>query len=68
MNDPRQPIDAAEKLARREAIRQYAVANAGTTFDIDPALEAAGIEELMATDEKDLRAGMPAARSSLSNP
>jgi hypothetical protein len=68
MKEPRPPVSAAKILERRKAIMEYAEANAGTEFDIDPACQAAGIEELMATDEKDLRAGMPAARSSLSNP
>ena len=37
------------KIARREAIAAYATDMAGTGFDIDPDLEAAGIAHLIAT-------------------
>ena len=44
-------LRARKKLARRRAIVRYAAAKAGTEFDLDPALEAAGIEEILAMDE-----------------
>jgi hypothetical protein len=44
-------LQARKKLARRRAIMEYAAAKAGTKFDLDPLLEAAGIEEMMAIDQ-----------------
>ena len=43
---------ARKKLAKREAVRKYAAAMAGTPFDVDPVLEAAAIEELLAFDQE----------------
>jgi hypothetical protein len=45
-------LGAKRKLAKRRAIRGYAEAMAGTPFDLDPALEAAGIEEIMRAERK----------------
>jgi hypothetical protein len=45
-------LGAKRKLARRRAIREYAEAMAGTPFDLDPALEAAGIEEILGVERK----------------
>jgi hypothetical protein len=45
-------LGAKKKLAKRRAIREYAEALAGTPFDIDPALEAAGIEEILRTERR----------------
>ena len=50
-------LGAKRKLARRKAIREYAEAMAGTQFDLDRELEAAGIEEI-------LRAGRKSSRNS----
>jgi hypothetical protein len=36
-----------KRIERRQAVMEYATAMAGTPFDLDPALESAGIEELM---------------------
>jgi hypothetical protein len=44
-------LQARKKLARRRAIIEYAAAKAGTRFDLDPLLEAAGIEELMVIEQ-----------------
>jgi len=38
------------RAARTRAIRDYALRNAGTHADLDPDLEAAGIEHLLETD------------------
>ena len=47
----RQAIDTwladQARMARFEAIAAYAKRNAGTEFDLDPTLEAAGIEFLL---------------------
>ena len=40
------------KKARHEAIAAYAAEMAGTEFDLDPDLEAAGIEHLMKTGKR----------------
>jgi hypothetical protein len=45
-------LGAKRKLARRRAIREYAEAMAGTQSDLDPALEAAGIEEILRAERK----------------
>ena len=45
-------LRARKKLARRRGILEYAAAKAGTPFDLDPVLEAAGIEELLAVDKR----------------
>jgi predicted nucleic acid-binding protein len=50
-------LEAKKKSAKRRAIQEYAEAMAGTQFDLDPALEAAGIEEI-------LRAGGKSSRNS----
>ena len=51
----RQVIAAGLRTMRRhelaEEIAEYARANAGTSADLDPELEAAGIESLLATEE-----------------
>jgi len=38
-----------KKIARRKAVMEYATAMAATRFDLDPALESAGVEELLKT-------------------
>ncbi|HEV2200308.1 MAG TPA: hypothetical protein VGR73_10850 [Bryobacteraceae bacterium] len=43
---------ARKRLATQRAIRKYAAAVAGTRFDLDPVLEAAAIEELLAWDRE----------------
>jgi hypothetical protein len=48
-------LGAKRKLARRRAIREYAEAMAGTQFDLDPALEAAGIDEILRAERKSNR-------------
>jgi hypothetical protein len=40
-------LKARKRIERRKAVMEYATAMAGTRFDLDPALESAGIEELM---------------------
>ncbi len=45
-------LRARKKAARRQAVREYAAHMAGTRFDLDPLLEAAGIEELMRPDQE----------------
>jgi hypothetical protein len=40
-------LKARKRIERRKAVMEYAAAMAGTRFDLDPALESAGIEELM---------------------
>ncbi len=50
-------LETKKRLARRRAIQEYAEAMAGTPFDLDPYLEAAGIEEI-------LRAGSKSGRKS----
>jgi hypothetical protein len=45
-------LGAKRKVAKRRAIREYAEAMAGTPFDLDPALEAAGIEEILRAERK----------------
>lgn len=45
-------LGAKKKLARRSAIREYAEAMAGTRFDLDPVLEAAGIEEILRAERR----------------
>lgn len=45
-------LRAKKKAARRKAIQEYAAAMAGTRFDLDPALEFAGIEELLRSERK----------------
>jgi len=45
-------LRARKKAARRQAVMEYAAHMAGTRFDLDPILEAAGIEELMRTDQE----------------
>ena len=45
-------LGAKRKLAKRRAIREYAEAMAGTPFDLDPALETAGIEEIVRAERK----------------
>jgi hypothetical protein len=48
-------LGGRKKSARRRAIREYAEAMAGTQFDLDPALEAAGIEEILRAERKSSR-------------
>jgi hypothetical protein len=43
---------ARKRLAKRQAVRTYAAAMAGTPFDVDPLLEAAAIEELLMFDQE----------------
>jgi len=43
-------LRARRKVARRQALTEYAARMAGTQFDLDPILEASAIEELMRTD------------------
>jgi hypothetical protein len=38
-----------KRIERRKAVMEYATAMAGTRFDLDPALESAGVEALMKT-------------------
>ncbi len=45
-------LRARKKMARRQAIMEYAARMAGTRFDLDPLLEAAAIEELIGTDQE----------------
>ena len=40
------------RKARQDAIAAYAEEMAGTNFDLDPVLEAAGIEYLLAADKE----------------
>ena len=40
-------LRAKKKIARRNSIQVYAAQMAGTSFDLDPQLEAAGIEEML---------------------
>jgi len=40
-------LRARKKMARRQAIHEYATRMAGTRFDLDPILAAAAVEELM---------------------
>jgi hypothetical protein len=42
-------LRARKKMARRQAVMEYAARMAGTRSDLDPVLEAAAIEELMKT-------------------
>lgn len=41
--------ESPERKARREAIAEFAARYAGTEFDLDEELEAAGIEHLLET-------------------
>jgi hypothetical protein len=41
-----------ERRARHDAIAAYAAKTAGTEFDLDPELEQAGIDHLMAQDRE----------------
>ena len=38
------------RAARKKALREFALQNAGTDVDLDPDLEAAGIEHLLNSD------------------
>ncbi len=40
-------LKARRRIERHKAVMEYATAMAGTPFDLDPALESAGIEELL---------------------
>lgn len=51
-------LDEQEKQLEFEAIADYARATAGTTFDLDEELEAAGIEELLALDYDEESSGI----------
>lgn len=52
----REAIDAwlrhRERMARHAAIAAFAADLAGTGLDLDPDLEAAGVEHLLGSDEK----------------
>ena len=41
---------ALDRTALHQALTEYALQNAGTDADLDPDLEAAGIEHLLETD------------------
>lgn len=43
-------LQARKKAATRRAIAEYAAKMAGTRLDLDPALESAGVEELLGGD------------------
>jgi hypothetical protein len=45
-------LQARKKLAQQHAVRKYAAAMAGTSWDLDPVLEAAAVEELLSFDRE----------------
>jgi len=45
-------VNESERAERQRAIAEYAAAMAGTEFDLDPGIEAAGIENLLKPEPK----------------
>jgi hypothetical protein len=45
-------LRARKKVLRHKAIMEYATDIAGTEFDLDPALEAAAVEQLLKPDQE----------------
>jgi hypothetical protein len=57
------------RKARHEAIASFAAETAGTPFDLDPGLEAAGVEHLLSEGRESNRsAGMSSGQNSSRDP
>lgn len=57
-------LQEEKRAAIRAEVAAYAAAHAGTTSDLDPALERAGVESLLAVNEPTRRARRRKARRS----